>query len=228
MKKYSVWGFLIALSLLFTGCGSVMTPSPNQTIGKAGNDESQVVFFRSSSVGAAVDASLYEVTGGDIKFIGVISYGTKVAFRTLPGKHTFMVVGENADFMEADLAAGKTYYGVVTPRFGAWTIRFSLWPVKRAEGSDYHFDAPAVKRWIQKTKLMENSEKSHRWYEKKKANIRKMHDKYLPLWEKKSPEDLARRFLILSRKTLFPSRCGFRRTGNSRFFNAPLSLLLLG
>ena len=32
----------------------------------------------------------------------------------------FSVVGEAADFLEADLAAGKTYYIQVAPRMGAW------------------------------------------------------------------------------------------------------------
>ncbi|PZN84509.1 MAG: hypothetical protein DM484_02725 [Candidatus Methylumidiphilus alinenensis] len=40
-----------------------------------------------------------------------------------------MVVGENADFMEAELFANRTYYVNVAPRMGCWKARFSLNPL---------------------------------------------------------------------------------------------------
>ena len=93
----------ILSTLIFAGCASnPMQVSSSQSVQKAMPDESQIVFMRSSFVGSAINASLYDVTDEETKFLGIISNGTKVAHTTTPGKHTFMVVSEAADFMEAD------------------------------------------------------------------------------------------------------------------------------
>lgn len=66
-----------------------------------------IVFMRSSMVGAAIKTSIYEVTNGETIFIGILKNKMKINHQTSPGKHTFMVVSEAADFMEADVIAEK-------------------------------------------------------------------------------------------------------------------------
>ena len=107
----ALYVFALLGTLLLTGCaGNPMTPVADQTLPAAAPDMAQVVFMRDAFTGKAITSSLYEVTDGKTRFIGVMANGTKIAHPVTAGKHTFMVVSEAADFMEADLVAGKTYY----------------------------------------------------------------------------------------------------------------------
>jgi len=187
---------LLAL-LTLAGCASnPMTVSPQQTLQTPSQDSSQVVFMRSSFVGSAISASLYDVTDGDIKFIGVIVNGVKLAYSTTPGEHTFMVVSEAADFMEADLSSGKNYFSLVTPRMGAWKARFSLWPIKNDPTARYHTDMTEFDQWLTNTKLSTNSEKSQAWYQQNKNSVKAKYDKYWPAWQQKADSDIAKRTLV--------------------------------
>jgi hypothetical protein len=188
----------LLLGIIFvTGCASnPMMVSPQQELQKPLTDESQVIFMRSSFVGSAISASLYEVTDGNIEFIGVIVNGTKVSYRTVPGKHVFMVVSEAADFMEADLAPGKNYFSITTPRMGAWKARFSLWPIKNDPDAEYHTGMSEFDDWVSDTKLVNNTDESRSWYEKNKESVKKKYDDYWPVWQEKTAEDLAERTLV--------------------------------
>ena len=191
---------LTALSLLvLVGCASnPMTLAPQQNLQSPAQDSSQVVFMRSSFVGSAISASLYDVTDGNIQYIGVIVNGVKLAYSTPPGKHTFMVVSEAADFMEADLSSGKNYFSIVTPRMGAWKARFSLWPIKNDPSARYNTEMTEFNQWLNNTNLSNNSEKSLAWYESNKNDIKAKYEKYWAAWQNKSDSDIAER-------TLFPS-----------------------
>ena len=101
------------------------------------NGVSTVVFMRSSLVGAAIKTSVYEVTDGQTKFIGIMKNKTKLSYETTAGNHIFMVVSEAADFMEANIATGKTYYSMITPRTGAWKARFSMIPIRNDGTTSY-------------------------------------------------------------------------------------------
>ena len=181
---------------LFYGCASnPMLVAQNQAIEPPAANESQVVFLRSSFLGAAINASLYEVTEDATKYIGIISNGVKIAYKTAPGKRRFMVVSEAADFMEAELLPGKTYYSVVTPRMGTWKARFSLWPVRGDGTSKFNTTNNEFKSLMSNTKLMQESPKSNQWFENNKNSVEAKKVKYLPVWDQKSPEDVAQRTL---------------------------------
>ncbi len=186
----------IFLSIFFVGCASnPMQVSQSQSLEPPGPAESQVIFMRSSFVGSAINASLYDVTGEKPEFIGIIANGTKIAYDTQPGKRVFMVVSEAADFMEADLAPGKTYYSIVTPRMGAWKARFSLWPIKADANAEYSTQSDDFDKWRKGTKLVQNSPKSNAWYEKNKNDIVAKQQKYWPVWQEKTDEEVAKRSL---------------------------------
>ncbi len=63
-----------------------------------------------------------------------------------------MVVGENADFISAELGANKTYYALVTPRIGAWKARFSLKPIHADQLNSSQFD-----EWLDNCKWLQQS-----------------------------------------------------------------------
>ena len=181
--------------LLLVGCASnPMFLSPTGTIERAKGDQAQVVFMRDSFVGSAIAASIYDVTDDEPVFIGILHNRTKLAYSTLPGKHRFMVVSEAADFMEADLSAGRTYYSIVTPRMGTWKARFSMWPVKRT-GSRYLLDSTEFSNWSQGTRLAIMTPNARSWYAANRNSIIAKQHGYWPVWQRKSKADLELRTL---------------------------------
>lgn len=182
--------------ILVSGCASnPMAVSPQQELQKPTSSEAQVIFMRSSFVGSAISASLYDVTSGNIEFIGVIANGTKLSHKTTSGKHVFMVVSEAADFMEANLDPGKNYFSIATPRMGAWKARFSLWPIKNDPNAEFHTKMPNFNNWVANTTLVENTEKSKSWYENNKNSVRSKYEEYWPVWQNKTAEDISKRTL---------------------------------
>lgn len=188
---------LVVISVIFfAGCASnPMNVTKATEVTPATAQEAQVVFMRSSFLGAAINASLFDVTAGDPVFIGIISNGTKVPYLTTPGKHTFMVVSEAADFLEADIVAGKNYYSIVTPRMGAWKARFSLWPIAKDPSAKFSTGSKDFTEWQEDTFIAATTEKANAWYEKNKASVVKKQAKYWPVWLEKSQEDLEKRTL---------------------------------
>ena len=158
-------------------------------------DESTIVFMRSSFVGKMIKSSIYEVTNEETIFIGIIKNKKKINYKTTAGKHTFMVVGESADFMEAEIIGGKTYYSMITPRMGAWKARFSMIPIRNDGTTDFNTSSDKYKKWVKKTKESSIDKKSIMWFEKHKDKIEKKRVKYWTKWLKKSAEDKAARTL---------------------------------
>ena len=182
--------------LLATGCASnKMVDSAQQDLITPTLDQAQIVFVRSSMFGGAIQSSVFDVSGDETKFIGILSAGKKLAFAVEPGKHTFMVVSEAADFMEAEMLGGKTYYAMVTPRMGAWKARFSMHPVRNAGPGEFQYGSEKFQGWLDSTEFSENTPASHAWAEENLSNIRgKQHD-YEAVWREKSPAELAERTL---------------------------------
>jgi hypothetical protein len=161
----------------------------------AGEGMATVVFMRSSFMGGFDISSVYDVTGGQTRFLGIMKNKTKIEYKVKPGKRTFMVVSEAADFMEANLVAGKTYYSMVVARSGAWKSRFSLIPIRNDGTTDFNTDSKDFAKWKAKTKPVSLDEKSKAWYEKHKESVEAKRTKYWVKWKEKSPADLAERTL---------------------------------
>jgi hypothetical protein len=137
-----------------------------------------IYFIRNTTFGGGVHASLYD--GED--YIGTITANTHIAYQANPGSHLFMVMSESADFMKADLTAGKTYYAYVMPRMGAWVARFSFRPING------QVDQADIDASIRATKQIAPNEQGMKWGEKSKARAAALKEKYLPEWESK-PDD---------------------------------------
>ena len=194
MKKLTY--VVAALALLLTGCASTsMKVAEKQMVTKPGAEEAQVVFMRSAFLAQAITGSLYEVKGEELEFIGLIANNTKIVYKTTPGKHRFMVIGESADFLEADLVAGKTYHALVTPRMGVWSARFSLWPMSNRADAEHKVNSEEFDKVFSNSKLVELNPESEAWFAKAKGDVQKKKDKYILEWEKKSASALAKRTL---------------------------------
>src|SRR5688500_19966764 len=107
MKNFGAFAAAAAFCALASACASVMRDAPSQEISRASADKVKVVFMRSSMVAGAIGCDLFEVVNGELRFIGQLPTGNKVAYETTPGRKVFMAYGTAADFMLADLAPGK-------------------------------------------------------------------------------------------------------------------------
>ena len=149
---------MIAAAILgLTGCTSrLVTPGSAPESANPPPDKARIVFYRTSIFAFALQSAVFDVTSGTPVFIGIISDDVKLAYEAPPGKRRFMVTGSAADFMDAELAPGKTYDVLVAPRYAMFKARFSLRP-RRSDDPEtqqqlarctWYRSAPEADRWV--------------------------------------------------------------------------------
>jgi len=191
VKKTIGFAFLFLLISTLMGCtSSYMVKASNQDITPPPAGMAQIVFMRSSIVAGAINAELFEVVNGDLKFIGVISNGTKIVYKTTPGEKIFMTYGMAADFMKANVVAGKTYYSIVRPNWG--TGGFAPTPIRKQSGK-WNMKSTEFTEWLNDTELVIPSSDAKEHYDAKKADFKKIHDEYWARFQNKSPAEVAER-----------------------------------
>jgi len=178
---------LLSLSTLSPAKDSRMVPADPP--GAAPADAAIVVFMRVSQVGGAIKATVYDVTDGQQEFIGIVSYKEKLAYKVKPGKHLFMVIAENGDFLDAEVEAGKTYYVVISPRFGVWKARFGFRPFRNDANAEFSTKKPDFAKWLEQTRWMQRGPGADKWYADHKADVTKKKDKYLAKWNERPADD---------------------------------------
>ena len=142
-------------------------------------DKALVYFIRPNSLGFKIHAAVYD----DENFIGFVPYNQKLPYAAKPGEHLFMVVSEAADFMQANLLPGKTYYVQVVPRMGAWRARFSLAPFTKDQlGSD------KVRKWIEEARLIKNNDSAYQWASNNHDSVLKKKMVYFEKWQSKDED----------------------------------------
>lgn len=192
MKRLFLAAVAACTFVLLNGCVATSTQmvktdvSPTPQEGKA-----LVIFMRPSMFGAAIQSSIYDTHGESNEFIGIVSAKTKVAYQAAPGNHLFMVIGENADFMNADLQAGKTYYVLVRTRPGAWKARFSLLPIHNDASAKYNTQSPDFAQWQQATSFVEKAPSADAWYQAHAADIAAKQSEYMQKWDAASAQQKA-------------------------------------
>jgi hypothetical protein len=92
-----------------------------------------------------------------------------------------MVVSEAADFLDAELVGGSTYYIEVAPRMGAWRARFSLVPITPQSGQWSKVD-----RWVADSYGVAPNDAGEAWAESNSGSVTKKRDAYLVRWLEKS------------------------------------------
>ena len=186
MSRWIKSGMAIMGLILLVSCGG--TPKYMEDVADPNiayvpsADEAIVVFMRPSNFGFAIQSAVFDVSTPENKVIGVVSANKKLAYRTKAGKHLFMVTGESADFMQAELRAGKTYYALVNPRIGAWKARFSLGAVHK------DVDLNKLNDWKNSCAWVESSEATRQWAKENAGSIQRKRDGYIQKWMAK-PED---------------------------------------
>jgi hypothetical protein len=186
--------YLLLLTTVGTAnAASTMAVSEIQESRQTPPDQSQIVFARLDKGWGS--ATVFDVTNGEPELIGILSGRDRVVHFVEPGNHTFMVISEAADFMGADLAAGKKYYAVADIRMGIWKGRFSLHPVRNGSEGKFQVDTGTFKKWLPKTEIVENTEASIEWAKANHESIVGKQEKYWKKWEAKSDDAIAERTL---------------------------------
>ena len=126
-----------------------------------------IVFMRPGKfIGAAVAVPVFDVTGEDERFVGLVEAGSKVAYSVDPGEHVFMttIFGGDAGvrFYKATVEAGRIYYVRARIIQGIWGLQ----PVRgdMLGGKDFQ-------DWERATDLTVNSPKTIAWSEQNKPSI---------------------------------------------------------
>jgi hypothetical protein len=142
------------------------TPAPNGAV---------VVFLRPSGWGPGTQSSVFEVTDpGEPVLVGIVAAKMKVAYRTTPGHHVFMSIGENADFMDAMLEPGRIYYVSLIAGPG-YKARFILKPAHADQRRE-------VAGWLSDTSWVATTGDSQRWADDNAPSIAKKRARYWPQW----------------------------------------------
>ena len=193
MKKLFLGTFIATCFILLSGCSAVsMVKAKSQTISPPAFGKAKVVFMRYSHVAGAIGVELFDVTGGRIKFFGSLPLSSKVAYETTPGKKVFMTNGAAADFMIANLKAGKTYYVIVRPNWG--TGGFAPTPIRTDGSTEYHTRIPEFKEWVEGTELVIPGESLRKWFNAdKQKEIRDRYNDYWARFQNKTPAEVALR-----------------------------------
>jgi len=135
-----------------------------------------VVLFLASKRSGGTHATLAD----DGTFITHLVKRTCFFYQAEPGHRIFSVVGEAADFLEADLEAGKTYYILVAPRMGAWKARFSL-----VAFTEEFKDWGKREDWLKSCKVVTPTPRALEWAEDKKAELEEKRERYFAKWQEK-------------------------------------------
>lgn len=91
-------------------------------------DQAKVVVYRTAAFGGADNYPVYD---GDGTLLGFTETDCYFEILRPPGKHLFAALGEGEAMVEADLAAGKTYYIRAYSKFGLASSRPGLAPIRR-------------------------------------------------------------------------------------------------
>ena len=113
MRLNYIVPLLMGITLLLAGCGaSLIQLADTATMDtyKPSADESTVIFIccGGSGGGRSGFLAIYDVEENENKLAGILRGRRKIAYKTKPGKHLFMVVHRGGDFLSANLQGGKT------------------------------------------------------------------------------------------------------------------------
>jgi len=179
-------GAVALAACLATGCAvrsDLMTPTgESPTALRPQPGKALVVFLRPAFTGYAIQAVVYD---GE-RFIGVVSRLSAVPYQAEPGSHRLMVVSEAADFLDADLAEGRTYFVEVQPRMGAWRARFSIRPVPAT------IEARNISAWLAEAKVVTPNAEGQAWAARNQGSAMKKKAAYEPKWISKADRPVMR------------------------------------
>jgi len=174
---------LAVVLLGFTGCiSSHMIPVPLAERTDRPRPGTSVVHFLRSPMPESKfpRAILFD----DTHYIGRVQQDQQVVYETNPGKHLFMIVSLDAEFLEAELEPDKVYYVTVRRRLLKNRLTFSLEPHNDERSIADARDRAAV------CEPVRPNARGRRWGEERRKHYARIQAKWLPAWEAKQDRPL--------------------------------------
>ena len=184
MKKLLYYVGLVSLVMTIYGCAVPVPKMNHSMVARAVTSpdpgKALIIFMRPNGVAFNTHVIVYH----NDTLVGTVPYNSKLAYMVNPGKHIFMAISEAADFMQADLVAGKTYYAQLVPRMGWWRARFSFRAISKND-----LQTEEVKKWIADSQFVKNAGSLYKWDEVHRANVNLKREKYFPEWDAKDESE---------------------------------------
>jgi len=192
---------LAMVALILNACAASVADFSINTerteVGPAPADKAQIVFLRVSFVAGAYPADIFEIENGDLSYVGKVRMSRKLIHQTSPGKKVYMGHGLAADFMYAEVEAGKTYYVLIRPNWGSGAMIPT--PIKRDGTTNYHTGMPEFQKWLDQTRVTEmKTAEANAWMEANKAQFEEIYNTYWAKFQSKSDEQKKTRTLMPS------------------------------
>jgi len=183
-----ILGTLLLVISASASAADLMERQGEQAAPSAG--EALVVFVSPADSPEFTRMQVVDVTEPVAKLVGFIEPGTKVLYRVKPGSYLFMLNYTQASFLDATLAAGKTYYAVVSkdiPR-GRFSVmnRYTLHAV-RGEGLSELYFARAERN----ASAVIKSSKAEEWFRPREKSFTVKKNKFLPAGKEMSEKERA-------------------------------------
>jgi hypothetical protein len=138
-----------ALLLLAIDLNAVAAPVAEPTIVTAPSpNTATIVFMRPSGIGIANHAPIFDLSSNSRVILGRIGAHDQIAYAATPGTHRFMVIGNRATFLDAEVAGGKVYYVLITPEPGAARPHFVFTPITASVTAIDFAGYQALTHWV--------------------------------------------------------------------------------
>jgi len=173
---------VVVLALVLGACSLYkgMREVPPAHVNVAAPPEQAAIVFMRWKTGGALSTSLFELREPPDRFIGILVSESRLLYLTAPGRTRFMVIGHSASFLDADLAAGKTYYVGIVPGDAAGEL-FVLRPLRDKDLQTREAASCAsVCAWLA------NGARSEQWARSQANSIQRKKERYLPEWERRT------------------------------------------
>ena len=167
----------VVAMMLFVGCTRPMKVMPQGTSYAPKSDKALMIFLRPSYDDRYRHESpgIYIRQGDQLELVALSSAWSKIAYYARPGRNIYMVDGETADFLQADVVANKTYYVQVSPRMGIASGRYSLRAVKK--------DNAELASWLNRCNYYEKTPKAAEYEKSWAEHAKGKWDTYFREWD---------------------------------------------
>jgi len=163
------------------GDGSKLMPPVVQAQEKLSSEQSSITFFRTSAVGAAIQAPIAEMVGSELEFVGIAFVDTKIRQIVAPGKHVYVLSGESGEIVEATLAPGKNYYVRMEPHMGFMKARFAGVSIPPTE-----LLTDEVQKQLEDCVHVASNSEADKWFVANKETLLKKFNSGMKKWEKEN------------------------------------------
>jgi hypothetical protein len=186
-----VW-LLAALAVLALG-GCHHATRQEATVSKAPPGQAQMVFLRPTKSAHTVAIFMIDSAEQPAQFLGLVSSDTKLVARVPPGDHLFMVIADqDAEFMEAHLQAGSTYYTLARGRYdGNSDWHFYLLPIHRESADSHNLRSPDFRKWDSACRKVEKTPEADQWFGEYHNSVEYLRGYFLNRWYGRSAESRA-------------------------------------